>query len=400
MPRLWAGIDAGKTHHHCFVIDEDGNKRLSRRFANTEGDILTLMGDVAAVADGDQLLWATDLNHGGAGLMKAVLADHGQTLFYIPGRVVHHASQTYRGEAKTDAKDASIIADQARVRRDLEAVRVPDDVTAELKILSHRRADLVHDRTRTINRLRALLLHYFPGLEGAFDYAATKGPLILLTRYQTAAAMRASGQVRMTGWLKKQGVRMPAQLAVKALESANAQLTVVHGEAAAAALVAKIATDLLRLREELLQLDAQIEARLTEHPFAHQLMSIPGFGKRLVADFLASTGTDLTAFGTAARFASFAGLAPAPRDSGRISGNHHRPRRYDRRLMNACFLAAFIASTNCPASAAYYARKRKEGKTHKQAIISLARRRMNVIWAMLRDGTTFTPGQPQLSLTN
>ncbi|GAA4157842.1 IS110 family transposase [Leifsonia shinshuensis] len=61
--------------------------------------------------------------------MKAVLADHGQTLFYIPGRVVHHAAQTYRGEAKTDAKDASIIADQARVRRDLEAVRVPDDVT-------------------------------------------------------------------------------------------------------------------------------------------------------------------------------------------------------------------------------------------------------------------------------
>ena len=399
MPRLWAGIDAGKTHHHCFVIDEDGTKRLSRRFANTEADILALMGDVAAVADGDQLLWATDLNHGGAGLMNAVLADHGQTLLYIPGRVVHHASQTYRGEAKTDAKDASIIADQARIRRDLEAVRVPDDVTAELKILSHRRNDLVHDRTRSINRLRALLLHYFPGLEGAFDYAATKGPLILLTRYQTAAAMRASGQVRMTSWLKKQGVRMPAQLAAKALEAANAQLTVVHGEAAASALVTKIATDLLQLREELLQLDAQIEGRLAAHPFAHQLMSVPGFGKRLVADFLASAGTDLTAFGTAARFASFAGLAPAPRDSGKINGNHHRPHRYDRRLMNACFLAAFIASTNCPTSAAFYARKRKEGKTHKQAIIALARRRMNVIWAMLRDGTTFNPNATQLSLT-
>ncbi|GAA4157836.1 hypothetical protein [Leifsonia shinshuensis] len=80
--------------------------------------------------------------------------------------------------------------------------------------------------------------------------------------------MRASGQVRMTGWLKKQGVRLPAQMAIKALEAANAQLTVVHGEAAAAALVAKIATDLLRLREELLQLDRQIEARLAEHPFA------------------------------------------------------------------------------------------------------------------------------------
>ena len=24
MRRIWAGIDAGKTHHHCVVIDADG----------------------------------------------------------------------------------------------------------------------------------------------------------------------------------------------------------------------------------------------------------------------------------------------------------------------------------------------------------------------------------------
>ncbi|WP_425562531.1 transposase [Leifsonia shinshuensis] len=79
-------------------------------------------------------------------------------------------------------------------------------------------------------------------------------------------------------------------------------------------------------------------------------MSIPGFGKRLVADFLASTGTDLTAFGTAAD--SLASPAcTCPTGLGEDQRNHHRPRRYDRRLMNACFLAAFIASTNCPASA-------------------------------------------------
>lgn len=397
MPRLWAGIDAGKTHHHCVVIDEEGNRYLSRRFANTEADILNLLGDVAEVAAGDQLLWATDLNHGGAGLMRAVLADHGQTLCYIPGQAMHHASHTYRGEAKTDAKDASIIADQARIRRDLEPIRTPDDITAELKILSTRRADLVHDRTRAVNRLRSLLLNYFPGLESAFDYAATKAPLVLLTRYQTPSAIRSVGQRRLTGWLQKQSCRMPAQLAIKALEAADGQLTVVPGEAAAAELVGKIAIDLLRLREELLKLDAQIEARLPHHPFAQALLTIPGFGHRLVADFLASTGSDLSAFGTADRFASYAGLAPAPRDSGKISGNHHRPRRFDRRLMNACYLAAFVASTNCPVSAAYYARKRQQGKNHKQAIIALARRRMNVIWAMLRDGTNFTPGTPILT---
>ena len=34
-------------------------------------------------------------------------------------------------------------------------------------------------------------------------------------------------------------------------------------------------------------------------------------------------------------------------------------------------------------------RKRAEGKRHTQALIALARRRINVLWAMLRDGTTF-----------
>jgi hypothetical protein len=34
-------------------------------------------------------------------------------------------------------------------------------------------------------------------------------------------------------------------------------------------------------------------------------------------------------------------------------------------------------------------RKRAEGKRHTQALIALARRRVNVLSAMLRDGTTY-----------
>ncbi len=49
------------------------------------------------------------------------------------------------------------------------------------------------------------------------------------------------------------------------------------------------------------------------------------------------------------------------------------------------------ALKSCPASRTYYDRKRTEGKTHIQAMLALARRRLNVLWAMLRDGTTYTP---------
>lgn len=43
-----------------------------------------------------------------------------------------------------------------------------------------------------------------------------------------------------------------------------------------------------------------------------------------------------------------------------------------------------------PEFRAFYERKRAEGKRHTQALIVLTRRRVNVLWAMLRDGTTFT----------
>lgn len=74
-----------------------------------------------------------------------------------------------------------------------------------------------------------------------------------------------------------------------------------------------------------------------------------------------------------------------------MSGNLKRPRRYDRRLLRACYLAAQIAAIHDPVSRGYYQRKRTEGKNHTQAVIALARRRLNVLWAMLRTRTPYQP---------
>jgi transposase len=137
-------------------------------------------------------------------------------------------------------------------------------------------------------------------------------------------------------------------------------------------------------------LDALISERVMEHRHAPVLISMPGFGPVLAAEFLGATGGDLSLFQTADRFAGVAGLAPVPRDSGKITGNHHRPRRYDRRLLRVFYLSSLSALKSCPASRTYFDRKRREGKTHIQALLSLARRRLNVVWAMLRDGTTYT----------
>ncbi|WP_158711221.1 IS110 family transposase [Streptomyces sp. NRRL S-1824] len=79
------------------------------------------------------------------------------------------------GDGKADAKDAYVIADQTRMRGDLQPLQERDEIAVDLKILTGRRHDLAADRTRAINRLGAQLLECFPALERAFDCAASRG---------------------------------------------------------------------------------------------------------------------------------------------------------------------------------------------------------------------------------
>ncbi|GAA4998372.1 IS110 family transposase [Yinghuangia aomiensis] len=401
MPELWAGTDAGKAEHHCTVIDADGRTVLSRRVANDEGALLQLLRDVLEAAGEGPVTWAVDLNAGGAALWIAVLVSHGQRLFYIPGRTVHHASGAYRGSGKTDAKDAFVIADQARMRRDLQPLQETGEIAVDLKILTARRMDLSADRTRAINRLRTQVLEYFPALERAFDYSTSKTALILLAKYQTPAALRRVGRARLAAWLKNHGVRVgnhARSAADSAVTAAEAQFTVVPGEKTCAKMVHTLAREVMALDQEIAELEGLIEGRFHEHPDAAVITSMPGVGVILGAEFIAATGGDMAAFGTPDRLAGVAGLAPVPRDSGKVSGNLRRPRRYSRRLLRMFYLAAQAATVHCLESKTFYRRKRAEGKSHKQAVLALARRRLNVLWALIRDQRTFHTDTRKLAL--
>jgi transposase len=142
-------------------------------------------------------------------------------------------------------------------------------------------------------------------------------------------------------------------------------------------------------------LTKQITGTFREHPQAGVIESLPGLGPILGAEFVAATSGDLNVFGTPSRLAAFAGLAPASRDSGRIQGNLHRPQRYHRGLRRVFYMAALCSSMHDGLSQTFYRRKRAEGKHHIQALIALARRLVDVLWALLRDNRPFTSAAPQ-----
>jgi transposase len=177
---------------------------------------------------------------------------------------------------------------------------------------------------------------------------------------------------------------------VEAVKTAlEAQTVIVPGTAAAATVLPRLAQSLRSVHAQRGQVAAQVEEILDALPLAQVLTTMPGLGVRTAARILLEIG-DISAFATPGHLAAYAGLAPVTRRSGSSIKGEHPPKGGNKNLKRAMFLSAF-ASLSDPVSRTYYDNKRAEGKKHNAALICLARRRSDVIYAMLRDKQPYQP---------
>jgi transposase len=374
------GIDAAKEVHWATAVTQDGTVLLDRKVENTAEDIGKLATELAAL--GGERLVGIDLYGGIATLLSAMLIEAGERLVHVPGLAVNRARQGgVGGQAKSDTKDARVIADQLRLRRaDFRPITLGEDAAAELRLLVSRRNELVTDQTRRISRMRYLLNTIHPDLERALDLT-NAGPLLLLTRFVTAAEIRAAKPKAIIRFLRGKAARNPDALAEAAYAAAQAHPNLrLPAEAATAAVVREMAQEAVTCRTRLTAIDRKLGELVQAHPDGALIRSLPGMGAVLTAEFIAEAG-DISRFRSAAALASAAGLAPVLRQSGK-SRHLMRPAYANNRLKRAFYQAAFC-SLNDPLSRAFYQRKRREGKRHHQAVIALARRRIDVLWALL-----------------
>lgn len=384
--RYWVGFDVGKGFHWVCVIDGEGEEVLSRKVEATEEDLEATLSEIVRL--GGERTFGIDLLGGPATLLEAVLLGRGETIFHVPGITVNRARDAYPGEAKSDARDARVIADQLRLRRgSLHEICPKDEPISEIRVLVAHRRDLLQDQTRRAARLREVLLGVFPGLEAALDLKR-EGALVAVTRVATPAAARKLGAARLLRWLKARGVRKAEDLAERIVGAARAQRRELPAAEAKAALVAEIASEILRTRERIADLDRRLEELLVDEPKARIVRTMPGMGVVFTAEFLAEVG-DLGSFASADALAAAAGVAPVLRASG-VTSHRRRARRGNKVLKRVLYRSAFSCISHHERSEAFYRKKRAEGKGHHQAVIALARRRVDVLWAMLRDGQTYT----------
>ncbi|MDB2490150.1 IS110 family transposase [Paracoccus sp. (in: a-proteobacteria)] len=385
---IYVGIDVAKETHWVCALDHAARVLLDRAVENDQAAIDRLVADLRGL--GGDVLIGLDITGSLARFLEAILLAQGLRLVHVPGIAVNRAGHGFAGgERKSDPRDAHTIADLVRTRP-LRPILPDDDTVIALRLKVMRRRELTDDQTRRVSRLRQFLGAIHPGLERQLDLTC-KGPLVLVSRYVTAAEIRQAGLKRLVAHLKKTPHLHAAEtLAQRALEAAHGQSIAVPGEAVFADMIRELAAEALQAREALARIDRDLEALLGRHPDGALIRTLPGMGAVLSAEFIACVG-DIRRFASADALASAAGLAPVIRQSGKSTG-WRRALGGDKALKRVFFQSAFCAvSTKHPLSKAFYDRKRSEGKHHTQAIIALARRRVTVLWTMLRTRQTFDP---------
>ena len=351
-PGVFVGVDIAKGKHYACALTSGGEALFARPVPNDEGAIRRLIEDAAA--HGSPAL-VVDTTSSAAVLALGVAAECQIPVAYVTGLAMRRAADLYAGAAKTDPKDAQVLADYARRNADrLTWTTVTDELLARLRILNGRDTDLAGDATRSANRLRDALLAVSPALERAVGdrLVSVSGLRAALAKWPTPSALRAAGKARVRGVIAKRSKRTAQKLTDQIWAALAAQTVTVVAETTWGETIGDLTADLDRIISRRERLESDIGAAFLEHPLGKVLNSMCGFGPRTGARTLAEIG-DPNRFANPARLAAYAGLAPVNWQSGRTS-NTRRARGGNHRLKNAMFIAAFVASQHDPDARIYY----------------------------------------------
>jgi transposase len=293
--------------------------------------------DWARGLDPDRLFALEDCRHV-SGTLERFLIARGERVVRVAPKLMGKSRKAARSFGKSDSIDALAVARAALAEPDLPAARLAG-AELEAKLLLDHREDLVAEATRINNRLRWHLHELDPGLElarGRLDRSAWMERLL-----------------RRLGRLN-QGVRV---------RICRQQLRRLKG-----------------LAGEIKATEAELGSLVRAE--APALLHLPGCGTLTAAKLLAEVA-GVQRFGSDAKLAMLAGVAPLDASSGRQQ--RHRLNRNGNRQLNLALhrIAATQARVHAPARA-YLERKRAEGKSRREALRCLKRHLARVVFKLLR----------------
>ncbi|MFJ4866908.1 transposase [Streptomyces sp. NPDC088748] len=270
----WASAGANTTPRPSH---RPGRRPSTNGWPNSEPKLREVLGKRQA-KHGDRACG----RRGPAGLHRRSAADgregHGLPGGYLPGLTMRRIADLCPGEAKTDARDAFVIADAARaMSHTLRSVDLEDETIAELEMIVGFDDDLACEATRISNRLRGLRMQIHPSLERVLG-SRVEHPAVLRLRDQfgSRAQIRKAGRLRLVTLIRPKALRMAERLVEDIFTALDEQTVVVLGTDAAALIVPRLANSLQAALDQRKLLAARIHELLEDHPNGRRSEAPPG----------------------------------------------------------------------------------------------------------------------------
>lgn len=383
---FFVGIDVSSAKHDCCILD--GSRKMIRSFTilnNREGfsalsDTLTELATPENIKIG---LEATGIYGDN---LACFLRRKGFNVCTInPLLCKKHQSATTLRKTKNDRSDAKNIA-LIVASEDLQPDQPLSYHIVELKSLSRARFLTVKDRSSLKNKVKRLVTILFPELLDVFTDLFGASGMALMKRYPSAKALAVCNLDTLTELLKT------ASRGRFGREKAEALRKLARESIGTFSASAVFQLRLLLKRIELLNTQVEMyddEIRRLMDQLDSPILSVPGIGYTLGAMILSEIG-DIKRFSSPAKLLAFAGLEPSVYQSGKFNPSSGKMvKRGSPFLRWALLQAATYTPVSSTTFAAYYAKKRSEGKSPSVAHSHVAKKLVRVIFSLLSRNVSF-----------
>ena len=388
---IFVGDDWAEDHHDVYLMDEAGQRLVSRRLPEGLLGIRGLHELIAAHAEEPgQVMIGIETDRG---LWVAALVAAGYQVWAInPMAAARYRDRHHVSGAKSDAGDAKVLADLVRTDRHNHRQIAGDSPGAEaIKVLARAHQSLIWARVRHANMLRSGLREYYPAALEAFDSLTERDALAVLGRAPTPEQGARLSLSRISSALKAGGRQRNIETRAREIQAALRREHLKASPAVAAAFGATTTAAvhvIAELNHQIADLESALADHFETHPDADIYRSLPGLGVILGARVLGEFGDDPNRFTTAKCRKNYAGTSPLTVASGRkraVLARHVR----NKRLYDALDQWAFCALTSSPGARAFYSQHRSAGDTHHQALRALGNRLVGILHGCLRHHTLY-----------
>jgi transposase len=379
-------MDIGNKKHHVAVGLSSGEIIDRFDLCHTPNAITTFFQKIKIYEEQYSLPVAIAMEgyNGYARPMDKIALSKGYRLLNVNNNKLAQFKKVFAGPAKTDEIDALkmfelfALSDHLPIAKGvLQEISKAPLVNEKLKCLSRRRRVLVDDKIRIVNRLQSDLQAISP------DFISITGSIdnIWFLNFLTAREdITKLLSVRRTSLLKIKGVGR--QYANKILTWQKEAIFSPEAEWMGPIILSD-AKRIIEIQDEIKKIEQNIEALSADSALAKRLRTIPGFGVICSAELAGEIGS-IDRFHTEASLALYLGMAVLDNNSGNYKGTK-RPKHVNGLGKAAMMVAAARHINHVEEAKRYYTKKRIEGKKHNQAVRSLGRQMIKVIWSMIKN---------------